>query len=177
MKARILVLAAIALGLHLDVSLGQVAPGSEQKDLTVIGLDSKEVRLSVADLDKLPQEKAVVKNEDESTTTYSGVKLQSILDKVGVPAKKALRGDALQQLVVVSARDGYSVPFTVGELDPTFGDLKVLLVYRKDGKALPDYQGPFRLLIPTDKAGARSVRMVQAIRVTSLAAGKDGKGK
>jgi hypothetical protein len=169
--------AAITLGFSPAVIWGQVAPGSEQKDLMVISLDSKEVRLSIADLDKLPQEKAVVKNEDDSTTTYSGVKLQLILDKVGAPAKKALRGDALQQLVVVSARDGYSVPFTVGELAPTFGDLKALLVYRKDGNALPNYQGPFRLLIPTDKAGARSVRMVQTIRVITLAAGKDGKGK
>jgi hypothetical protein len=75
----------------------------------------------------------------------------------------------------VSARDGYSVPFTVGELDPNFGDLRLLLVYRQDGKALPSYQGPFRLLCPTDKAGARSVRMVQTIRVITLAAGKDRK--
>ena len=122
------------------------------KGPTVIGLDAKKVQLSVADLDKLPQDKADVKNEDGTTTTYSGVKLRSILEKVGVPTKKALRGDALQQVVLVGGRDGYAVPFTVGELDPTFGDLQALLVYRKDGKAIPDYQGPFRLLCPTDKA-------------------------
>jgi DMSO/TMAO reductase YedYZ molybdopterin-dependent catalytic subunit len=171
-KTQVLLLAAITLGFTATVNGGQVAPGSEQKDLTLIGLDSKDVHLSVADLDKLPQEKTVVTNEDGTTTTYSGVKLRSILDKVSVPTKKALRGDALQQLVLVSARDGYSVPFTVGELDPTFGDLQVLLVYRKDGKALPDYQGPFRLLCPTDKAGARSVRMVQTIRVITLSSRK-----
>jgi DMSO/TMAO reductase YedYZ molybdopterin-dependent catalytic subunit len=168
-------MAAMALGLAATVTWGQVAPGSDQKDLAVVGLDAKEIHLSVADLDKLPQDKAVVTNEDGTTTTYSGVKLRSILDKVGVPTKKALRGDALQQLVLVSARDGYSVTFTVGELDPTFGDLRLLLVYRQDGKALPNYQGPFRLLCPTDKAGARSVRMVQSIRVTTLASGKERK--
>jgi hypothetical protein len=153
----------------------QVAPGNEQKDLTVIGLDSKEVRLSISDLDKLPREDAVVMNEDGTKTTYSGVKLESILAKVGAPTGRALRGNALQQLVMVSGRDGYSVPFTVGELDPTFGNLRALLVYRQDGKALFRYQGPFRLLCPTDKAGARSVRMVQTIRVIKLSPSKEPK--
>ncbi len=142
MKTQVLILAAITLGLAASVTEGQVAPGSEQKDLTVIGLDAKKVQLSVADLDKLPQDKADVKNEDGTTTTYSGVKLRSILEKVGVPTKKALRGDALQQVVLVERRDGYAVPFTVGELDPTFGDLQALLVYRKDGKASPTIRGP-----------------------------------
>ncbi len=147
---------------------GQVAPGSEQKDVAVVGLDSKPVRFTVADLDKLPQEKEIVTGEDGTKITYSGVSLRSLLEKVRVPSGKELRGEALRQIVVVSARDGYAVPFTIGELDPTFGNLRAILVYRQDGKPLFQYQGPFRLLCPKDKAGARSVRIVQTIRVLTL---------
>lgn len=174
LKTWFVMFAIITLGRTAMVTGYQVAPGSKQQYVTVVSLDLKESHFAVADLDKLPQQEVSLKNEDESTTKYSGTKLRALLDQVGVPGGEKLRGDALQQVVVVTARDGYSVPFTVTELDPTFGDLNVLLVYRKDGKQLPHYQGPFRLLVPSDKAGARSVRMVQTIRVATIAAEKDG---
>lgn len=173
MKTRLVFLAAIIFGLAPAV-LCQVTQGSKQIDVKVVGLDAKELRLSVDELDKLPQVNTVVKNEDDSTTTYSGVRLQVILDKLKDPSKNPSRSDTLQQLVIASARDKYSAFFSMGELDQEFGDLKIFLVYRKDGKALPDYQGPFRLLIPSDKAGARSIRMLETIRVIPFTA-KDGK--
>jgi hypothetical protein len=87
-KAQVVILAAITFGLAASVTRGQVAPGKDQKDITVVGLDAKEIHLSVADLDRLPQEKAAITNEDGTTKTYSGVKLRSILDKMGVATKR-----------------------------------------------------------------------------------------
>jgi hypothetical protein len=44
----------------------------------------------------------------------------------------------------------------------------VIVADKRDGKALFEYQGPLRLVIPADKAGARSVRMLEKLEVVQL---------
>jgi hypothetical protein len=56
----------------------------------------------------------------------------------------------------------------MGELDPAFGAAQVIVADKRDGKALFAYQGPFRLVLPADKAGARSVRMLEKLEVVRL---------
>jgi hypothetical protein len=170
---------SFALTLILSFTCGafahrQVTPANEQKDLLVVGLNGQEKHLSVADLDKWAHDKVTLPNEDGTKTTFVGVGLRAILDKLAVPTDRKLRRDALQQIVIVTARDGYSVPFTVAELDPAFGNLRAVLAYRKEGGDMFQYQGPFRLICPTDKAGARSIRMVQSIRVVTMPTEKAG---
>lgn len=46
--------------------------------------------------------------------------------------------------------------FSLAELDPDFGNKTVILADRVDGKPLPEGKGPFRLIVPDDKALARS---------------------
>jgi hypothetical protein len=58
--------------------------------------------------------------------------------------------------------------FSVGEIDAAFGNEAILVADKRDGKALFGYQGPFRLVIPSDKAGARSVRMLEMLQVVRL---------
>jgi hypothetical protein len=65
--------------------------------------------------------------------------------------------------------DGYQVTFTLGELDPQFGNESILVADKRDGKPLPDKQGPFRLVCPNDHEGARSVRMLETLEVVRLA--------
>ena len=45
---------------------------------------------------------------------------------------------------------------------------KILVADKRDGKSLFGYQGPFRLVCPNDKAGARSVRMLQTLEFVKL---------
>jgi hypothetical protein len=65
-----------------------------------------------------------------------------------------LRGAALASYVFAEAQDGYQVVFSLGELDPAFID-----------KPLFGAQGGFRLVVPKDKAAARSVRMLTKLEV------------
>ncbi len=122
----------------------------------------------VADLDKLPQESAAVKEEDGTMSRYTGVLLRTVLEKAGAPAGRALRGKSLASYVLAKARDGYEVAFTLGELAEAFGNERVLLAYKRDGKALFNYQGPFRIVCPNDKAGARSLRMLDSLEFVKL---------
>ena len=70
--------------------------------------------------------------------------------------------------VLAEAQDGYQVVFSLGELDPTFIDNEILLADTGNGKSLFDAQGRFRLVVPKDKPGARSVKMLIKLEVVQL---------
>jgi hypothetical protein len=70
--------------------------------------------------------------------------------------------------VLAKAHDGYQVVFSLGELDTAFGNQSIVVADRRDDKPLFAYQGPLRLVCPNDKAGARSVRMLETIEYVRL---------
>jgi len=79
-----------------------------------------------------------------------------------------MRAPALSTYVLASASDGYQVVFSLAELDPEMTDGKFLLADRANGKPLFGETGSFRLVIPTDKHGARSIRMLTSLNVVQL---------
>ena len=99
---------------------------------------------------------------------YEGVPLGEILKRAGAPIEKELRGKALASYVLAQARDGYQVVFTLAEVAPDFANEPIVVADRRDGKPLPEPQGPLRLVCPNDKAGARSVRMLQSLEIVRL---------
>jgi hypothetical protein len=126
------------------------------------------VTLHREDFDKLNQQTVTAQEEDGASVRYTGVLLRDLLEKAGAPMGKALRGKALASYVLAKAKDGYQVIFTLAELDESFGNEQVLVVDKREGKALFQYQGPFRILCPNDKAGARSLRMLESLEIVRL---------
>jgi hypothetical protein len=88
--------------------------------------------------------------------------------RLGAPSGSALRGTALLMAVVVEARDGYRVAFTLGELDPLLGKAEVVLADRCNGVTLGAEDGPFRLAVEGDTRGARSVRQVVTLQLVAV---------
>jgi DMSO/TMAO reductase YedYZ molybdopterin-dependent catalytic subunit len=101
-------------------------------------------------------------------TQYEGVWLHEILKKAGLPAGEALRGKMLTTYVLAEAQDGYQVVFSLGEVDPALGDTPILVADKANGKALFGENGGFRIVVPRDKRGARSVRMLTKIEVVQV---------
>ncbi|HUB80532.1 MAG TPA: molybdopterin-dependent oxidoreductase [Bryobacteraceae bacterium] len=141
---------------------------AEPPAITVRGDLAAKLVLSADDLAKMPHQKASVTEQDETPVEYEGVSLREILARAGAPVGKELRGKALASYILVKARDGYQVVFTLAELAPEFANETILVADKRDGKPLFGYQGPFRLVCPNDKAGARSVRMLQEIDFVRL---------
>jgi len=137
--------------------------------LAVQGDIATPLSLTADDLAKMPRETASVPAPDGSKVVYEGVTLLAVLQKAGAPFGKQLRGKVLSTYVLAKAMDGYQVIFTLGELDPDFGNESILLADKRDGKPLPDKQGLFRLVCPNDHEGARSVRMLQSLEIVRLA--------
>jgi DMSO/TMAO reductase YedYZ molybdopterin-dependent catalytic subunit len=137
--------------------------------LSVEGNVSTPLSLTIDDLAKMPRQSITLPGPDGSKTVYDGVLLRDLLQKAGAPLGDKLRGKALASYVLASASDGYKVAFTLGELDPQFGNAPILVADTRDGKPLPSKQGPFRLVCANDKEGARSVRMLESLHVVQLA--------
>jgi DMSO/TMAO reductase YedYZ molybdopterin-dependent catalytic subunit len=157
----------LALGfLNAALLFSQAPPAAV---LAVQGEIPSPLSLTADDLAKMPRESASVPAADGTKIVYEGVTLRAVLEKAGAPFGKKLRGKVLTTYVLAKAMDGYQVIFTLGELDPDFGNETVLLADKRDGKPLPDKQGPFRLVCPNDHEGARSVRMLESLEVVRLA--------
>jgi DMSO/TMAO reductase YedYZ molybdopterin-dependent catalytic subunit len=151
-----LVLAAVS------VAFGQQAPS-----ITVTGAVKQPLTLNASDLAAMPRAKAVTDNNGIQTT-YEGVWLSDVLKKAGVPLGPGLRGAPLAGYILASASDGYEVVFSIGELDPDMTSGQYLLADTANGKPMFGENGAFRLVIPTDKRGARSVRLLTKIEVVQL---------
>jgi DMSO/TMAO reductase YedYZ molybdopterin-dependent catalytic subunit len=156
---RFLFMLAIAIQCSvLAVSAQQAATidisGDVQKPMTV----------TAAELVAMPRITVTV-----AAVTYGRVLLDDVLKRAGVPTSSSLRGKALTTYILVEAQDGYQVVFSLGELDPSVTDNQIVLADSSDGKPLAETEGPFRLVIPKDKLGARSVRMLRRLTVVQVA--------
>lgn len=54
------------------------------------------------------------------------------------------------------------------EIDVGFANETILVADQREGKPLSGKQGPLRLMCPNDKAGARSVRMLENLEIVRL---------
>jgi hypothetical protein len=156
----------IALAAALALVIG--SPVSAQ-DLKLTGPGGQTLALTAADFAALPHEPLTLTQEGK-TLHYQGVPLGVLLQKVGAPAGKALKGPELADAVIVTAADGYRVVLALAETDALMR-AEHILVADKDaaGAALPEGQGPFRLVVEGDLRAARSARQVTSIEVRRIA--------
>ncbi|SIO65433.1 Oxidoreductase molybdopterin binding domain-containing protein [Singulisphaera sp. GP187] len=112
--------------------------------------------------------------ESGKPVTYTGVPLATVLkDRLaGKPAMAALRSLS-DQVILVSAADGYRVAVSAAAaaMDPK-GE-RYLLALKRDGQPLGDQQGPVRLIVAGDPMHVRWVRMVSSLSLVKIDAGKE----
>ena len=151
------------------VILGSGPSGYSQTTpaISVTGDVTHPLILTAMDLAGMSRAHATVNNSGIATT-YEGVWLSDVLKKAGVPLGPGLRGAPLAGYVLAMASDGYQVVFSIGELDPDMTDNQYLVADTANGKPLVGNDGTFRLVIPKDKRGARSVRLLTKLEVVQL---------
>jgi hypothetical protein len=148
-----------AFGLFTSIAVCQ-----GQTTLVVQGVGGKTVTLSAADLSNLPQQ--TVNTTDHGTpATFDGVLLTDVLAKVGLPLGEKFHHTVASYYLVVEAKDAYRAVFAWAERDSTFMDKSAYVVTKRDGKPLSDKDGPFQLVVPGEKRGARWVRQVTALKI------------
>lgn len=111
---------------------------AQEPPVELTGIGSAPIRLSTQSLAALPvveREVTFETSKGPATRRYKGVLLWDVLQ-----ANKAFDGlkpvEQLKKIFLVSAKDGYQIAFSVGEIHPNFGNLPLILVSAVDGKPL-----------------------------------------
>jgi hypothetical protein len=133
------------------------------------GVAKPTLTITDAEFGQFPRAKVAARDRDGKAHTYEGVLIAELLKRAGQPFGEELRGSLLSRYVVFTARDAYRVVFALPELDPAFTDHQVILADRIDGLALPERDGPFRVVASGDKRQARWIRMVERIQISNSA--------
>lgn len=145
-----------------DVPLAAQAPAT-----IVISVDGKApVTLTVDDLKKLPTHSVAAVDVREEIQ-YEGAAVADVLAKAGLLFGQNMRGDRLQDYLVVESADRYRVVYALPEIDPQFTDATTIVAYQRNGKPMSELDGAFRFVHSTDKRHARWVRKVISIKVQS----------
>jgi hypothetical protein len=107
------------------------------------------------------------------TDTYTGVSLWDLVQDAGVLTNPAIKNDLLNFVVVATGSDGYRAVFSMGEIDPAFGNQQDIVAYADTGGQLgtsgPD--GAMRIIVPGDTAGGRYVSNITSIQVENVVTG------
>ena len=150
-----------------DHAHGAAVPVEGEAAILLTGLDGDVLTLTAGDLAALPQVSLEATIHGE-THLYEGPLLADLLARTGAPLGPDMHGAALMQVVVVSARDGYRVVFSLAEVDPGLSPNRVMLATRMDGAPLGEADGPFRLIVENALRGARSARMVSSVGIRAV---------
>ncbi len=149
------------------VAAGLLAAGAARADdAAIVSLEGRlkhPVRLSLDELRKMPAEQVQITSERGTVMRYTGVRLWALLADAGGGIDDADKSAALHHVVRITARDGYFVVISTGEIAPDFGGKPALIAYLQDDK--PIGEAAPRLVVPGDKRGGRNVREVVTISV------------
>lgn len=131
-------------------------PGAADRPIeaaSILGRHQRDVRLE---------------NAHGDVSVYHGVPLLELLEKNGLDLK-TMAGErrSAGQVVLASARDGYTVVFSVGELRANRSNPHVFLVAESSEGPLPENEGPVRLIVYGD--AARSAYGLARIELRTLA--------
>ena len=140
-----------------------VVPASAQL-FQIITTEGRSTTVTAAQL-ATAHRTTITAQDHDSPATFEGVLLWELLSSAGVALGDKLRGPRMTEVVIIEAADGYKVAFALAELDSAFTSSKAILADKRDGKPLSAKEGPFRIVVPSDKRPARWVRQVTALRV------------
>lgn len=138
--------------------------GGVSTQFSVTGAVSSVMSFDMASLLALPSVTQVVGGH-----TYVGVSFWSLLTSVvGIPVNTGINNDILSKYVVATGSDGYQTLFSLGELNPLFGNQPDLIAYSVDGVDL-GANGFARLVVPNDTKAGRWVSNLVNLEVFSAA--------
>ena len=139
------------------------AAAAQSPEFALEGKVRQPQRWTLEGLKKMPAERADVSYQTDRgpvRASFTGVLLWSLIGAAGGIDDDA-KNPELRHAIRITAKDGYVVVTSSGEIAPNFGDKGVIVAYERDGKPLDD----FRIIMPGDKHGGRNVRDVVSISI------------
>jgi DMSO/TMAO reductase YedYZ molybdopterin-dependent catalytic subunit len=162
----------------LAAATPQASPAADEA-LEILGLVDRPGTLGLAALRVLPTETVHVTyeaNRGAESHDFTGVRLYDVLQHVGIVAEPGDRTPLLRRYLVITAKDGYRLVVSGGELDPDFGNVPMLLAWERDGQPLTGDEGPLELVAPGDRLVSRYVYGVVQIDVEGIESAPETEG-
>jgi hypothetical protein len=144
-----------------------VASGLSAQTLQITDLEGHATTLTAVQISNLPHTTVKVSDHD-APAQFDGVSLASLLSGANIQLGDKMRGPRMTEVLLVEAADGYKAVFALAEVDQAFAVRDIILADKRDSKPLDAKEGPFRIVVPGDKRGARWVRQVTALRVIAV---------
>ncbi len=144
-----------------------IASGLSAQTLQITDLEGHPTTLTAAQISNLPHTTVKVTDHD-APAQFEGVSLASLLSSANIQLGDKLRGSRMTEVLLVEAADGYRAVFALAEVDQAFAVRDIILADKRDSKPLEAKEGPFRIVAPGDKRGARWVRQVTALRLLAV---------
>ena len=136
---------------------------AQSPELALEGKVRQPQHWSLEDLKKMPAEYADVSYQTDRgpvKASFTGVLLWLLIGAAG-GIDDSGKNPELRHAIRITAKDGYVVVTSSGEIAPDFGAKGAIVAYERDGKPLDD----FRIVMPGDKHGGRNVRDVVSINI------------
>jgi len=121
----------------------------------------------IAKLNSLPQSQVSI-TSGTTTTVYGGVLMTDLLNSAVLTLNPAIKNDQLTKSIIAIGSDGYTSIVTAAEVDPNFGNIKVLVATSANGAPLGATQGFARIVVPGDAAAGRFVSGLTTITIGQL---------
>lgn len=178
-RGRFVSLAVAVLGAALFSSAHAAGPSTE---FWLNGDVTNAETYNLSKLEELPattQTVSFIAGGGSETHTYTGVNLWSLLNGVGIPTDPNRNNDILRKYVVATGTDGYRAAFSLGEINPGFGNRPYFVAYSEtiNGQATPLTGNGFaRIAAPGDVRGGRYVSNLMSLEVATSASTQAGTG-
>ena len=163
----------------VDLTVGEApvpakGTGDLSTEFTLSGVENPGTYTAskLASLNQSQTVTATYKSSGKSVTdTYTGVSLWTLLNDAGLITDPNIKNDVLRQYVEAIGSDGYAAIFSLGEIDPMFGNQPDLVAYADTGGQLgPEGEDGFaRIVVPGDAAGGRYISNLVALEVFTAA--------
>jgi hypothetical protein len=156
---------------------GPTGPGGIAVSATLSGAVADPTIISPAMLSQLNQSQIVtetatyLQGSTSVTDTYTGVSLWDLIQDAGLLTNPAIKNDVLNFIVVATGSDGYRAVFSLGEIDPAFGNQKDIVAYSDQLGQLGvgGGSGALRIVVPGDIVGGRYVSNLTSLQVIDVA--------
>jgi hypothetical protein len=144
------------------------APSAPSTGLAIKTYDGKTLTFSPDEFAALPHKSVSVFNaHSKAQEQYAGVPLVDLLSKAGVPLGESVRGKLFLVGVVATGTDGYSVLYSLAEVDPGIHTGDVIVADTVDGQKLGK-DGAFKMVSSEEHRPARWVRNLTSISVVKV---------
>ena len=155
----ILRLTRVPLALAALLAAAHALAAGPSTSVVVSGAVDHPTSYTAATLNALPQvtqTDTFASGATPQTHTYTGPTIWNAVNAAGVQTTPGAKNDILDRYVPATGTDGYRVVYSMGEIDPAFGNQPDRVAYEADGQ-MPASTGFARLVVPGDAKAGRYV--------------------